>query len=192
MAKDNKNTGKPEDEKISEAAENAQTDENIKENGADVSEQENKPDEKDMKIESLEKALKAEKDKYLRLAAEYDNFRKRNQKEREGLYSDVRCDTIKRMLPVYDNLSRALKQETADTAYKKGVEMTMTQLEQILEKLNVTAIPAVGEKFDPTVHNAVMHIEDDSYEDGVIIEEYEKGFMLGDKVIRFSMVVVAN
>ena len=192
MAKDNKNTGKPEDEKISEAAENAQTDENIKENGADVSEQENKPDEKDMKIESLEKALKAEKEKYLRLAAEYDNFRKRNQKEREGLYSDVRCDTIKRMLPVYDNLSRALKQETADTAYKKGVEMTMTQLEQILEKLNVTAIPAVGEKFDPTVHNAVMHIEDDSYEDGVIIEEYEKGFMLGDKVIRFSMVVVAN
>ena len=140
----------------------------------------------------LEEALKAEKDKYLRLLAEYDNFRKRSQKEREALFNDVRSDTISKLLPVYDNLARALKQETTDEAFYKGVEMTMAQLKSILEKLGVTEIPAVGEVFDPARHNAVMHIEDESCGENVIVEEFEKGFMLGDKVIRFSMVKVAN
>lgn len=140
----------------------------------------------------LEEALAAEKDKYMRLLAEYDNFRKRSQKEREALYNDVRADTILKLLPVYDNLERALKQETIDEAFYKGVQMTMTQLEDIFGKLGVCEIPAVGETFDPEVHNAIMHVDDDSYGENEIVEEFQKGFKIGDKVIRFSMVKVAN
>lgn len=140
----------------------------------------------------LEAALAAEKDKYLRLAAEYDNYRRRGQKERENLYTDIRSDTITRLLPVHDNLERALKHETEDEAFYKGVEMTMTQLMEILESMGVLPIPSVGETFDPELHNAVSHIEDTSYGDNEIIEEFQKGFKLGDKVIRFSMVRVAN
>ena len=136
--------------------------------------------------------LKAEKERYLRLAAEYDNYRKRTSKEREAIFSDVRSDTIMKFLPVYDNLSRALAQETADEAYRKGVEMTMTQLKGILDSLGVTEIDTAGKKFDPELHNAVIHIESDKYGDGDIVLEFEKGFKLGNKVIRFSMVQVAN
>ena len=143
-------------------------------------------------VNPLEAELKAEKEKYLRLAAEYDNFRKRSQKEREALYSDIRSDTISKLLPVYDNLERALSQETADEAYKKGVEMTMTQLKDIFSKMGITEIEAVGKPFDPAVHNAVMHVDDESLGENVVAEEFAKGFMLGDKVIRFSMVKVAN
>ncbi|MEL4106815.1 nucleotide exchange factor GrpE [Oscillospiraceae bacterium WX1] len=142
--------------------------------------------------DELETALKAEKDKYLRLAAEFDNYRKRTIKERESLYNELRAETIVRFLPVYDNLARALTQACADEAFYKGVEMTMTQLREIMQKLGVAEIPAVGETFDPDRHNAVMHIEDAAYQDGEIVEEFEKGFLLGDKVIRFSMVKVAN
>ena len=142
--------------------------------------------------EKLSEELAAEKDKYLRLLAEYDNFRKRSQKEREALYTDVRSDTILKLWPVFDNLERALKLQTADEAFYKGVEMTMTQLLEIFEKMGVKEIPALGEKFDPEKHNAVMHIEDENFGENVIAEEFQKGFMLGDKVIRFSMVKVAN
>jgi len=141
---------------------------------------------------SLEAALAAEKEKYLRLAAEYDNFRKRSAKERESIYSVVRADTVGRFLPVYDNLSRALLQETEDEAYRKGVEMIKGQLSEALEKLGVTEIPSLGETFDPELHNAVMHIDDDEKGENEIVEEFQKGFKLGDKVIRFSMVKVAN
>lgn len=141
---------------------------------------------------TVEQELLSEKGKYLRLAAEYDNFRKRSSKERETIYSDVRSDTVLKFLPVYDNLSRALDQATEDEAYKKGVEMTMTQLKEILEKLGVAEIPAVGETFNPDVHNAVMHIDDEEKGESEIVEEFQKGFKLGDKVIRFSMVKVAN
>lgn len=140
----------------------------------------------------LEAALKTEKDKYLRLAAEYDNYRKRSIKEREAIYSDVRSDTILQLLPVYDNLARALSQECADEAFYRGVEMTMIQLKEILQKLDVTEIPAVGEPFNPDLHNAVMHVEDPAFAEATVAEEFEKGFMIGDKVIRFSMVKVAN
>lgn len=142
--------------------------------------------------EELEAALRAEKDKYLRLAAEYDNYRKRSMKEREAMYNDIRCDTIQKLLPVYDNLSRALAQECSDSAFYKGVEMTMTQLKEILQKVGVTEIPAVGAPFNPECHNAVMHVEDPAYGEAIVAEEFEKGFMLGDKVIRCSMVKVAN
>lgn len=137
--------------------------------------------------------LAAEKDKYLRLLAEYDNFRKRSQKERECVYSDVRADTALKFLPVFDNLERALKIETVDEAYSKGVEMILTQFKEIIANLGVCEIEAgTGAKFDPAIHNAVMHVEDENFGEGVITEEFQKGFKLGDKVIRCSIVKVAN
>lgn len=144
------------------------------------------------KVAELEAALNSEHEKYLRLAAEYDNYRKRSLKERDALRGDIRSGTISELLPIYDNLARALAAECSDEAFYKGVELTMTQLKSIFESMGVTEIPAVGETFDPTVHNAIMHIEDDKYESGIIVQEFQKGFKLGDKVIRFSMVQVAN
>ena len=139
-----------------------------------------------------ERLLAEEKDKYLRLAAEYDNYRRRTQKEREALYGDVRADVLLKLLPVYDNLVRALAQETSDEAYRKGVEMIMAQFDAALQKLGVDEIPALGEKFDPTVHNAVMHVDDESLGENEVVEVFQKGFRLGDRVIRFAMVKVAN
>ena len=159
------------------------------------SEKEEKSKKKDKSAEELEKLkmqLADEKDKYLRLAAEYDNYRKRSQKERETVYADVRSDTVEKFLPVYDNLERALKQATTDEAYYKGVEMIMTQFDETLTKLGVTEIESVGKKFDPNLHNAVMHVDDDTKGENEIVEVFQKGFKLGDKVIRFAMVKVAN
>lgn len=141
---------------------------------------------------AAEEKLAQEHDNYLRLAAEYDNFRKRSQREKESLYTEIRAETVAKFLPVYDNLERALAQETADEAYKKGVEMTMTQLTGILEGLGVKVFGAVGEGFDPTLHNAVMHSEDEALGENVIAEVFQKGFIVGEKVIRFAMVRVAN
>ena len=143
-------------------------------------------------VAALMKDLDTERDRYLRLAAEYDNFRKRSSKEREMIYNDARADAITRLLPVYDNLERALKMECADEAFYKGVEMTMTGLTDILEGMNVKPIAALGEQFDPNRHNAVMSIEDPELGEKTIAEEYQKGFILGERVIRFSTVVVAN
>ena len=142
--------------------------------------------------ETAEKLINEEKEKYLRLAAEYDNYRKRSQKERDSLYNDIKADTLLKFLPVYDNLERALKQATADEAYRKGVEMIMTQFNTTMEKLGVTEIEAEGRKFDPTLHNAVMHIEDESFGENEVVEVFQKGFKLNDKIIRFAMVKVAN
>ena len=142
--------------------------------------------------EQLEAELASEHDKFLRLAAEYDNFRKRTQKEREAPYTDVKANTVAELLPVYDNLERALAAECTDEAFYKGVEMTMNQVKSIFEKLGVSEIPAVGEKFDPNFHNAVMQVESEDAESGTIVAEFQKGFKLGEKIIRFSMVQVAN
>jgi len=131
-------------------------------------------------------------DKYLRLMAEFDNYKKRSAKERENIYTDVRVDTVSKFLPVYDNLERALKAETADEAYKKGVELTFNQLLDVFKKLGVEEIESVGKAFDPNLHNAVMHVEDEEKGENEIVEEFQKGFKVGDKVIRFSMVKVAN
>ena len=131
-------------------------------------------------------------DKYLRLMAEFDNYKKRSAKERENIYTDVRVDTVSKFLPVYDNLERALKAETSDEAYKKGVEMTFNQLLDVFKKLGVEEIESVGKTFDPNLHNAVMHVEDEALGENEIVEEFQKGFKVGDKVIRFSMVKVAN
>ncbi len=142
--------------------------------------------------EALEKDKAALNDKYLRICAEYDNFRRRSQKEKDGLYGEVKANTVLQFLPVYDNLERALKQGTEDEAYRKGVEMIMTQFVNTLEKLGVKKIESLGQTFDPKLHNAVMHVDDESQGENVIVDVFQEGFMLGDKVIRFAMVKVAN
>ena len=131
-------------------------------------------------------------DKYLRLAAEYDNYRKRTAKEKDNAWTEAKAQTVAAFLPVYDNLERALKQETTDEAYKKGVEMTMKGLQDALTNLGVEVIPALGETFDPNRHNAVMHVDDEEAGENTIVEVFQQGFICGDKVIRFSMVKVAN
>ncbi len=143
-------------------------------------------------LEELKKQAAQQGDKYLRLAAEYENYRRRTAKEKEAIWADAKGDAAAQFLPVYDNLERALKQETTDEAYKKGVEMTMNQLKAVLEKLGITEIPALGQPFDPKFHNAVMHVEDESLGENVVAEVFQAGFQLGEKVIRFSMVKVAN
>ena len=136
--------------------------------------------------------MAALKDQLLRTMAEYDNFRKRTQKEREALYTDIKAETVGKFPPVFDNLQRALAQETADEAYKKGVEMTMTGLMTIMESLGVKSFGEVGEAFDPVYHNAVMHKDDENFGESVICEVFQTGFKVGEKVVRHAMVVVAN
>ena len=143
-------------------------------------------------LESLKDQVAQQEDKYLRLAAEYDNYRRRTAKEKDYIWNDAKADAAVALLPVYDNLERALKQETADEAFKKGVEMTMTQLKTVLEKLGITEIPALGQTFDPNLHNAVMHVEDENFGENTVCDVFQAGFQLGDKVIRFAMVKVAN
>ena len=134
----------------------------------------------------------AEHDAHLRLAAEYDNFRKRTIKEMEASYGNGKSDAVAKILPVYDNLSRALNQETQDAAYKKGVELTMQELVKILTSLGVEIFGKPGDAFDPNLHHAVMHCEDENLGENVIAQVFQQGFKLGDKVVRFAMVQVAN
>ena len=142
--------------------------------------------------EPWQEKYEAEHDSFLRLAAEYDNFRKRSQKEKDQSYANGRADAVAKLLPVYDNLERALNQETQDSAYKKGVEMTMNELVKIFTGLGVEIFGAVGDSFDPNLHNAVMHTEDESLGENVISQVFQKGFKVGEKVVRFAMVQVAN
>ena len=143
-------------------------------------------------VDPWEEKYNAEHDQFLRLAAEFDNFRKRTIKEKEASYGNGKADTIAKLLPVYDNLERALNQETSDVAYKKGVEMTMTELERIFTGLGVEIFGQPGDSFDPELHNAVMHIENEELGENTIAAVFQKGAKLGDKVIRFAMVQVAN
>lgn len=138
------------------------------------------------------KALKDQEDAYLRLAAEYDNFRRRTTKEKSEAYTNAKADAALKFLPVYDNLERALQQGTEDEAFLKGVEMTMTQLLDVLASLDIKPIEAVGQPFDPNLHNAVMHIEDENFGENTVAACFQTGFMMGEKVIRFAMVQVAN
>lgn len=144
-------------------------------------------------MEALAGQLAALNDKYLRLAAEYDNYRKRTTKEKEGIYQDAKTDTISKFLEVYDNLERAVGQAgDEENVHKKGMEMIFHQLTGVLEKMGVTIIDPVGEAFDPVRHNAVMHIESDELGESVVSQVFQKGFLLGEKVIRFAAVQVAN
>lgn len=147
----------------------------------------------DEALKALQTKLDALNDQHLRMAAEYENFRKRSQREREAAYGDAVAHAVKALLPTYDNLERALNAETTDAEYKKGVEMTMTQLVESLKGLGVTAMEAApGTAFDPNKHNAVMHVENDELGENVIAAVFQQGFEMGDKVIRHAMVQVAN
>ena len=143
-------------------------------------------------VNPFEEKYNAEHDAHLRLAAEYDNFRKRTIKEKEASYGNGKADAVAKMLPVYDNLERALNQETTDAAFKKGVEMTMAELVKIFTALGVEIFGNVGDQFDPNLHNAVMHIENEDLGENSISAVFQKGFRIGDKVVRFAMVQVAN
>ena len=143
-------------------------------------------------VNPFEEKYNAEHDAHLRLAAEYDNFRKRTIKEKEASYGNGKADAVAKMLPVYDNLERALNQPTEDAAYKKGVEMTMAELVKIFTALGVEIFGEKGDAFDPNLHNAVMHIDDETLAENSIAMVFQKGFKIGDKVVRFAMVQVAN
>ena len=143
-------------------------------------------------VNPWEEKYKAEHDSHLRLAAEYDNFRKRTVKEKEASYGNGKADAVAKMLPIYDNLERALNQPTEDAAYKKGVEMTMNELLKIFSSLGVEVFGNVGDAFDPNLHNAVMHIDSDELEENTLSQVFQKGFRVGDKIVRFAMVQVAN
>ena len=139
------------------------------------------------------KQLESVKDQFVRLTAEYDNYRKRTTKEKDNIYQDAKADTIKEFLAVYDNLERAMATEgDEDSPHKKGLEMIFHQYQEILKKLGVMEIKAQGAPFDPEKHNAVMHIDDESLGENVVAQVFQAGFMLGDKVIRHDIVQVAN
>ena len=143
--------------------------------------------------EAVNAAVKDQEDKYMRLLAEYDNYRKRTAKEKDNLYQDAKADTIKEFLAVYDNLERAVATEgDEDSPHKKGLEMIFHQYQEILKKLGVTEIEAQGQPFDPEKHNAVMHIDDENLGENVVSQVFQAGFLLGDKVIRHAIVQVAN
>ena len=141
---------------------------------------------------NYQEKFEQEHDARLRLAADYDNFRKRTAREKEQSYGNGKADAIVKLLPVYDNLERALNQPTEDAAHKKGVEMTMTELVKIFTSLGVEIYGAVGDTFDPNLHNAVMHAQDEAAPENTITQVFQKGFKLGEKIVRFAMVQVAN
>ena len=143
-------------------------------------------------VNPWEEKYNAEHDAHLRLAAEYDNFRKRTAREKEQSYTNGKSDAVVKLLPVYDNLERALNQPTEDAAYKKGVEMTMNELVKILTGLGVEIFGQSGDTFDPNLHNAVMHTEEEGVAENTVTQVFQKGFKLGDKIVRFAMVQVAN
>ena len=144
-------------------------------------------------MELAAKQLDSVKDQFVRLTAEYDNYRKRTTKEKDNISQDAKADTIKAFLDVYDNLERAAAAEGGeDSPHKKGLEMIFAQYKEILKKLGVEEIPAKGQPFDPEKHNAVMHIDDESFGENEVAQVFQAGFQMGDKVIRYAIVQVAN
>ena len=143
-------------------------------------------------LETLQKAKDELYDKYLRTLAEYDNFRKRSQREKDAIYGDATIDAVKKLLPVLDNFERALNYECKDEEFKKGISLIQNTLVEVFDNLGVKEIPAMDQQFDPNLHEAVMHIDNPAYEENIVTDVYRKGYMIGDKVIRHTMVVVAN
>ena len=145
-------------------------------------------------IEALKAQLSEEQEKYMRLYAEYDNFRRRSAKERDGIYADAYSDALQQILPIIDNLERAAQysQDDPESPMAKGIELTIKSCVEALNKMGVYEIEALGKPFDPNFHNAVMHVEDESFGENEIVEVFMKGYVRGDKVLRFSMVKVAN
>ena len=152
-----------------------------------------KEEELEKKIHELEEALSKQKRQFLRTAAEYDNYRKRSEREKAAVYADATAAAILEILPVEDNLERALAQKECSVEdLRKGVEMVQAQMKSCLEKLGVSEMGAEGESFDPAIHNAVMHIEDENLGENVIVQVLQKGYKIGEKVVRHAMVQVAN
>ena len=178
--------------KKEETAEEILTEETANE-AAETSEAEAAPSEAEVLIKEKEEKINELTDSYQRLMAEYDNFKKRTQKEKEAIYTDSVRDTVAELLPVVDNILRALgafKDKESDEY--KGVAMILKQTEDIFSKIGVEEIKALGEEFNPELHNAVMHVEDDAVTENTVVEEFQKGYIYKDKVIRYSMVKVAN
>ena len=193
MSDENKNEEVIEERPEAQTEEKAGTPKEEKKEKAKKEKAEKKKEEKaEPQEDKKPEAPQAQSDAYLRLLAEYDNYRKRSQREKDSLYADIKADTLLKFLPVYDNLVRALKQPTEDEAYRKGIEMIMTQFCTTMEKLGVEKIESLGKTFDPALHNAVMHVDDETKGENEIVEVFQEGFRLGDKVIRFAMVKVAN
>lgn len=184
------------------AAETSAAEEAAAETSAEKGKKEKKPDVKKLKaeLEETKKALEVEKqksaeatDKHMRLAAEYDNFRKRAQKEKESAYGEAVADTLTGLLPIIDNLQYASKYGDADPEkFAEGVKMILDKLPETLEKLHIKPVGAPGETFDPTYHNAVMHEENDAYGENEIVDVLQSGYLYEDRVIRYAMVKVAN
>ena len=166
---------------------------NAKEAEVKETKKEKKPDKKDLtaKIEELEALIKEKDDKYLRMAAEYDNFRRRSREEKDATYENAMADTVAEILPIIDNLERAAQCD-AEGSVKEGLIMISKSVESVLAKLGVEPVGAVGDKFDPNLHNAVMHDEDDTLGENEIVEVYQKGYRKGNKIIRFAMVKTVN
>lgn len=168
---------------------------------SDIKKEDKKPEKKQKskkdsvveKTEQLEKQLEEQKDLYLRLRAEYDNFRKRSQKEKEDVHTTARADVIKNILPVLDNFERAAgNSEASFEDYRKGMEMIYTQFLEILEKTGVESFGEPGDAFDPNMHNAVMHIESEDFGENEVAQVFQKGYKIGNTVVRFATVQVAN
>ena len=193
MSDEKKNEEVIEEKPEAQAEEKAGTPKEEKKEKAKKEKAEKKKEEKAAPQEDKKpEAPQAQSDAYLRLLAEYDNYRKRSQREKDSLYADIKADTLLKFLPVYDNLVRALNQPTEDEAYRKGIEMIMTQFCTTMEKLGVEKIESLGRTFDPALHNAVMHVDDETKGENEIVEVFQEGFRLGEHVIRFAMVKVAN
>jgi len=152
---------------------------------------ESKVTELEKKLAEADAAAAEQNDKYMRLAAEYDNFRKRSAKEKEGIYSDAYADALKNILPIIDNLERAVGVQDAD-AVAKGLEMTLKGAAEALEKMGIEAFGESGDVFDPNIHNAMMMVDDEGHKEGEIVTVFQKGYRKGDKIIRYAMVTVAN
>ena len=186
------------EKKIDETEEVVADEINETESAVETDEKASKADKKKTKklegeLEKKAAELAEANDKYMRLFAEYDNFRKRTAKEKEGIYADAYLDALTQILPVLDNLERAAAFENADAeSLKKGLELTLKSFSETLEKLGVREIEALGKTFDPNVHNAVMHVDDEAFGESEIVEVFAKGYARGDKVLRHSMVMVAN
>lgn len=187
-------------EEINECPETVEKNENLEETECEKESKgdrkkcrklENEINELKADIAKKDAAMKEADDRYLRMMAEYDNFRRRSAKEREGIYSDACADTIVNVLPVLDNLERATAFSDAEKV-AEGLSMILKSFEDILTKMNVKEIESLGKTFDPNLHHAVMHIEDGKFGENEIVEVLQKGYLLGDKVIRYAMVKVAN
>ena len=174
------------------AIENEMNETPVEETVEETAQPETEAVEETVEVNPWEEKYNAEHDAHLRLAAEYDNFRKRTIKEKDAAYGNGKAGAVEKLLPVYDNLERAVNQPCTDEAYKKGVEMTMTELVNIFTGLGVEIFGNVGDEFDPNIHNAVMHVDNEELGENTISMVFQKGFKIGDKVVRFAMVQVAN